>query len=205
MAFIPIPDCALVRLVAHWDGQEVINTTYWHKSGGWDATSLGSLAAQFLGWATLSWAPIVHTTVVVDFIQSVDQSVDSGAQAIVAPGTTLHGGVGGTPLSNNVSYCVSFRTGLTGRSNRGRNYIPGISQANLITPNRIDATYRAAVVSAYQDLLPGGSVTIGDWVVASRFHNKLPRTTGVTTPITSVITVDDILDSQRRRLPGRGV
>jgi len=46
--------------------------------------------------------------------------------------------------------------------------------------------------------------------VASRFSGvdgdgkPIPRTAGVVTPISNVIVVDRVLDSQRRRLPGRG-
>jgi hypothetical protein len=205
MAFIPIPLTALVRLVGHIDSQEIINTTYWTHETGWASTSLDALTSQFLNWVSTVFVNLVHTGYQVDFVQAVDQSVDGGAQSILPPGSALHGSKGGLLLPNNVAYCVSFRTGLTGRSNRGRNYVPAISDADLNGPNHVTSTFRGQVVSGYQDLLPGGAITVGNWAVASRFHNKLPRTVGVATPINAVLTVDDVLDSQRRRLPGRGV
>jgi hypothetical protein len=42
------------------------------------------------------------------------------------------------------------------------------------------------------------------WVVLSKFFAKNPRSTAVATPITAV-SADQYLDSQRRRLTGRGV
>jgi len=47
-------------------------------------------------------------------------------------------------------------------------------------------------------------------VVVSRFSgvdadgHPIPRTTGVSTLVASVAIVDPVIDSQRRRLPGRG-
>jgi len=44
-----------------------------------------------------------------------------------------------------------------------------------------------------------------DWVVVSRFHDNAPRTAGVVSFINAATVVDATVDSQRRRLPGRGL
>jgi hypothetical protein len=76
--------------------------------------------------------------------------------------------------------------------------------------NQIDSATAAAFVDAYSLLLDFGQDIGASWVVVSRFSgvdangDPIPRAAGVTTPITSVLVVDNIVDSQRRRLPGRG-
>jgi hypothetical protein len=45
---------------------------------------------------------------------------------------------------------------------------------------------------------------LGTWVVVSRFSGGVERVTGVTTPVVQAAYHDLNLDSQRRRLTGRG-
>jgi len=59
-------------------------------------------------------------------------------------------------------------------------------------------------VAAY-DLLANLFIASGaTWVIVSRFLDKAPRTTGISRTVSSVILVNLVADSQRRRLPGRG-
>jgi hypothetical protein len=72
-----------------------------------------------------------------------------------------------------------------------------------------DATVDA-FITAYEQLLTVGSIISAEWVIVSRFSGvdadkkPIPRAAAVITPITAVTVVDNIVDSQRRRLPGRG-
>jgi hypothetical protein len=204
MAFVPVPNTALVRVQGHLNGQEYVNTTYREKALGWTSTDLFNLATEMMTWATTRFLTLVHSQFQLDLIQCVDLSVDGGAQATVAAPAGSVGTRGGLCLPNNVAYTVSFRTGRTGRSFRGRNYIGGINDDAVVGTNTVKPTYRADVVSVFNDLIGSTLITQGTWVVVSRVHDKIPLSTGVTTVITTVITVDNVLDSQRRRLPGRG-
>ena len=64
---------------------------------------------------------------------------------------------------------------------------------------------------AYEGLPSVATVAGYTWVVASRFSgvdaegDPIPRAAGITTPITTVLIVDNLVDSQRRRLSGRGI
>lgn len=111
----------------------------------------------------------------------------------------------GTAWPNNVALCVSFRTNLRGRSNRGRNYWFGFGISQRQGANTVTSTYRNNVIAFYQRLLPGGSSdpTPWRWVVLSRQQDGEEE--GRAVPIETVLCVDDVLDSARRRLPGRGL
>jgi len=112
-------------------------------------------------------------------------------------------------LPNNVAVTVSFRTGLSGRFARGRNYVSGLSE-DAVVLNTVDSAVLADIQAGYEALQDVASDNTSTWVVVSRFSGvdgdgvPIPRVEGVTTPITAVIIVDSIIDSQRRRLPGRG-
>jgi hypothetical protein len=108
------------------------------------------------------------------------------------------------------TFVVSFRTDLRGRSFRGRNYVIGLTE-DMVDGNSLEAGVSEPWRLAYAHL--GTLVADIDWtwVVVSRFSGvsgsppePTPRVAGVTTPITSVVVVDQFIDSQRRRLSGRG-
>jgi hypothetical protein len=75
---------------------------------------------------------------------------------------------------------------------------------NDVAGNQLNSIVQAAFVAAYEELLDPAVITVGEWSVASRFTNNEPRTTGISAPVTAVQATDNIVDSQRRRLPGRG-
>lgn len=113
------------------------------------------------------------------------------------------GGGGGGVMPNEVALCMSLRSGLTGRSTRGRVYVPGIP-STVVTGNVINSTFTSAMLTAWNALIPLATSAGFPWCVLSRETNNTVRTTGVLFEITSVILVDDIVDSQRRRKPGNG-
>jgi len=121
---------------------------------------------------------------------------------------SANGGVGSVAtemMPNAMCACLSLRTGIRGRSFRGRNYVSGIPTAQ-VTENVMLGTFLDAIEAAYEELLPGGAhdPSPAQWVVVSRVFNKLPRTVGIATPIVNVLFTDNVIDDQRRRKPGVG-
>lgn len=113
--------------------------------------------------------------------------------------------VSGYGLPSNVSFCVSFRTGFVGRWSRGRNYCVALS-SQMVDGNFINSSVRNALLGYYEELL-FPSDYMGDnwcWVVVSRYYDHQPREQGTCLTVTSVIAVNDALDSMRNRLAGRG-
>lgn len=210
MPFVPVPNTIAVDVLYLLDSQRVENTLYFERSDGWDLASITAFLADLQAWISSELMPALSAS--IQFIELAARLLDTassiGLVNTVSP--PVSGGQPGDSVSNNVTYTVSFRTGLTGRSFRGRNYVPGLSVAT-IGQNTIAGGTRTALLAFYDGLRSLGGDNGISWVVVSRFSGvdpvtkkPIPRTTGVTTVITSVGTFDTTVDSQRRRLPGRG-
>jgi hypothetical protein len=121
----------------------------------------------------------------------------------ISPAST--GDLAGAPLPSNCTFCVSFRTDGRGRSSRGRNYVAGLAESN-VNGNVLDPVDADGIVAAYTNGILANVTLDGyfTWVVLSQYENKQPRTNALAQPVLSVLYTDRIIDSQRRRLTGRG-
>lgn len=106
------------------------------------------------------------------------------------------GGVAGDSAPSNAAICISLRTNLSGRSTRGRKYFSGLTTTDA-TNDVFNATKTAAVVTAINTLIANLS---GNGTPLAIFSRTIPALTTVVT----ATAVDNAIDSQRRRLLGRG-
>jgi len=206
MPFVPFPTTCQVELVFVLGAQITENVFHVKQDTDWDAAGLGSLALTFRDW----WLNNIRTHV-NEFMRltrvkarGLASSSDAGIEIAVSSGNA---GTNTTqPMPNNAALAVKWSTGLTGRSYRGRTYHMGLSASDVYATNAsiINTGFQATITTAYATLLT--LVNIGDQalVVASRMADSMPRTEGVSTPIIAC-SVEGTIDSQRRRLPGRGL
>ncbi len=204
MAFIPLPSG--IKMIYHYtkDQQQCINVQYAtiQVPGQTMGTYLsGAIAAMAAWWAVLR--TVIGSQTVVTAFEAADWSSPVGAVSIDTTITGASGAVTTTPVPNNVSLAVTLLTLERGRSQRGRNYIVGLGANNIINQNQVNSATATAILNAYTAL--GSSLLANDLapVVASFFTNGAPRVTGRAV-IISGHRVENICDSQRRRLPGRG-
>lgn len=202
MAFIPLPLTAEVVLRYSWQNQQVANVFHVRSNAGWTAENLVLLGQTFVTWWDDAMRPLVSNTVTLNEVVCTDFSVEDGRGVIVTDGLPLTGALTEESVPNNVSLAVKWTTGFTGRSFRGRSYHVGLTIAQ-VTANAVDSTPLAAITAAWTLLRTRMIAADYELVVASRQFNNAPRTVGVVTPIIGT-SVDSTLDSQRRRLPGRG-
>lgn len=114
--------------------------------------------------------------------------------------------VSNAALPGNVALCLSLRTGLSGRSRRGRIYLGGIPE-NYVTANEITAELASSINTKATEFLGDIATGLegqGEVVVISRYANKQLRTEPLVTVVTDMLLKDRVVDSQRRRLTGRG-
>jgi len=202
--FIPVDETVLVEMRMSLYAQKIENTLYFTKTGGWEAADFTALHNALLVWWTDTWAVGVASQVSLREIAITDLSSESATSSVVpAPTPNPTGHVTGLSLPGGSALCVAFRTLKRGRSFRGRNYVPGIGE-NRRSGNQVLSTMVADMQTAYNALIPLAADLGVDWVVVSRFANKLPRVTGIATKVNAAAVVDDNIDSQRRRLTGRG-
>lgn len=118
------------------------------------------------------------------------------------PLETVNGGSVSPIMPMNVTMAMNLKTGLAGRSCRGRNYIVGLTESECVGDG-ITAQARDDYLAAWAHLIQDAMDHSLTWVVVSRYFNGLPRTEAVTFPITT-ITCKPLVCSQKRRLSGRG-
>jgi len=106
-------------------------------------------------------------------------------------------------MPGGTTFCLSLRTGFVGRARRGRIYTIGMNEGQQ-SGGVVTSGYRNAWITNIQQLMLAVGTTNWELVVVSFMLNGLPRDEPLVTPVTTVLAVDDFVDSQRRRLQGRG-
>jgi len=136
-------------------------------------------------------------TYVLTLIEATDRSAPGGAYGSYTPLSGNAGSKGTDALPASVANVVKWTTGFAGRSFRGRTYVPGWVDADATGSSFVNSaiTQVQALASALLLYAGSGSQPV-DFMVASIKDLALRIVTG--------FAVDAIVDSQRRRLPGRG-
>jgi len=200
--YIPAADTAEVRLIYDTAGGIAENVINFRKSGGWTLGDLSDLAAAVEdSWET-NISPIVAETITLRETVATDISSEHGGQVTDVGG--ISGGQGNPVLPNNVTFVVSFRTASRGRSYRGRLYHVGITE-NFVTLDSLGDSNAAAFQADYENFFADivTAVAGAEHVIVSRCQSGVWLTVAEVTPVTSYF-VDSTIDSQRRRLAGRG-
>jgi len=186
-----------------WASQQVENVLHFqHVTDSPDPTNMAALAGVLDDSIDTDWRPIMSNT--VQFVEVyIEEYAGDVSQSYSMSGGLGVGGVTGDSMPGNCALCLSLRTEFVGRSRRGRFYTIGMAESHQ-SGGVVTSTYQTAWIAALEALRTAAAVEGWALSVASFFTGGAPRTTGLVTPVTSVITVDAIVDSQRRRLQGRG-
>lgn len=203
MPFIPVPQC--VELVANyiWDSQAVATVLHYQKPGVAAFADLLDLAENACADFETNIIPLMSPTVTLNSVKVIDLDTVISPTAESSFGLPANGGQSGASLPNNVACVVTKRTMFRGRSFRGRIYHFGIPETS-VTGNLVSGTYVTSMLAGY-NALKVITTTLGNWemVVVSRYTNNNPRESGIFSSVVSMDS-DGVVDSQRRRLPGRG-
>lgn len=203
MAFVPVANTLMIEFRMTVADQQVENTLYARAPAPPSYNGAVALAGILETWwetymaPTLSQGISLHEIYITDLTSANSFTVTHTVSPVI-PGT-----VANAVLPNNVALAVSFRTAQRGRSYRGRNYICGLAE-NQVTDSTVNGAVSTALIGAYNQFKIALDAEIYEWVVVSRYSAGQPRTNGIATPVTAVAVVDLTVDSQRRRLPGRG-
>lgn len=203
MVFTPAIFTAKAALVQEVFSQTIVNTLYFQFVNQPDEQSLQLLTSELATWWDTVLGPTMSVAVRLLRIEARDLTVQDGVTWTFTPTVNVTGDLPGDTLSNNVAFCLSFRTGFAGRSRRGRNYIAGLRTLDVVG-NELSVNRSNALRDAYTQLIGLANINGWDWVVVSTVGNKQQRVQALKTPVTAVLYVDRVVDTQRRRLPGRG-
>jgi len=202
MAFIPVPGVAQVNVNYRENNEPAQNTLYFASNSTIDTTNIQSLADDILAYwlaEMLVWLP--QTTQLFQ-VEAFSLDAQEGPYGQAVPDAPSFGGVFLDGDANNVTISVSHRSGLRGRSHRGRNYLAGVPKA-YIDANFVDVDWLLSVIGGYANMMGPNAVSDGwRWNIVSRRHNNAWRAEGIALPVRSVVIVDNVVDSMRNRLPG---
>lgn len=204
MAHIPTPNGVKVCMRYTQSGEDVCNVFHVNANAEPTEAMLDAIAQAFFDWWSVEMRPLQHAATSLTAIEVTDISGPDEEGIIFSAGLPLAGTHSGGSLPNNVTLATKLATGLTGRSRRGRSYLVGLPDSMLETGSQTVAdSYITLLQGAFADLLTALAVEGFNLAVLSLISGGVPRTEGVLTDVTSVVT-NDVVDSQRRRLPGRG-
>lgn len=205
MPFVENPNVAMVEFRQSWDDQKVENTLYFDRGTAPTSGQIAELAATLATWWETHMSPLQSNTVSLNEVVVTSLASETAPQLVYTFSLPAIGAQTAPSLPNNVSWAVKFNTVGRGRSSRGRNFFVGLVESH-VDQNEVSATHAAAIVDAYQELFTvlGDMTDPWTWVVYSRYTAGNERATGLAQAVTSVSPTDLIIDSQRRRLPGRG-
>ena len=193
-----------VKISGNKENIEDVVNTLWFKSlgGNLDEAYLLSLNIELITWWGGSIAPQLSPDIQLVEVTSTDQTAITGSS--VSSTAALAGTSTGASMPGSVCLTITFKTPFRGRSGRGRNYISGLREVDC-GGNACDPDVASDLAQGYDELRTSPLLT-GDavWGVVSHYSNGSPRASGLFQEITSTIVTDIFLDSQRRRLAGRG-
>lgn len=203
MGFVHFDDKTMELTARYlYDGQRVENVFHVRASVTAGLTEMTAAAVAFANWWNNNGKPISPTTVslVSILVKTLSTPIDPGIE--YTDGLPSAGTSAGAQLPNNATLAVKWITAFRGRSYRGRTYHIGLMETQVVG-NTVDPGALNLIKAAYQGLLVGLQSAGFPLVVGSKIGNKLERFIGLSTPVVS-LQIDPIVDSQRRRLPGRG-
>lgn len=204
MPFIPVPNTVQAELRFLSAGQRFENILYFQPIEELNVPQMLLLATSLAAWWSQTIASVINANVRLNEVYITDLTTASSPTLTYVPPTPLTGLNNSPVLPFNVAPSVSFRTLGRGRSSRGRNYITGLCE-DEVQENSVIQGVADTLVEGYNNLLdPANIAQSFEWGVVSRFTGKAPRAQGLFQPIVSAVMTDLFVDSQRRRLPGRG-
>lgn len=186
------------------DGQSINNVLHVDSPETWTDLRLQELANIMTSWWTVDLLPFLTSTYVLREIVCDSLAGINAPQFVATAGLPAPGLSGSAPVPNNVALAVSLKTGFRGRSGRGRWFLAGLTEG-VVTASRVSGTFRDNIVGAFGELRAALITANMRPVVYSTISGGDPRPVGIAFPVTSFAVVDDVVDSQRRRLPSRGI
>jgi len=216
--FVPCLNMAQFSLIFSTPSGDIAENNVWiRRSAAWDNAHLATMAGALVTWfgtgdgvhsyqnqmtnqcslVSVAWRD--HTT-----INGLSNNTQAG---LPLAGTDLTEGT-----NPGLTKAFTFRTGLAGKSFRGRAFFVGMP-ANVTAPAEqglVSAGWAGPVASAWGALI--AAVPAADasavWAVVSRFYQPggpgtptVPRANGVYTPVVAVGYAGLAVDFQRRRAP----
>lgn len=194
---------AKVAVMTRSDTQNWVNTLWFEHEGSITPEDLNDLAEAIWDWYETEIIGLVSDAVELYSVSARDYTVPNG-NIRYETRTAVAGGRSSGLLPSNVTMTVKFESGIASRAGRGRNYVVGLTE-DMVSGDDVVSPYATDYVDAYGELIAYVGPLGWSHVIASAAQcNEEPGICqGDVYPVLNYGT-DGIVDSQRRRLKGRG-
>lgn len=202
--FIPAPHVASVEFIYTLNTVVAENQIHVLAATDFDDSMVAQLWDTCKAWWSTTYKQQISTGCTFNRLKVKAQHSDTAPLLDTAILPVVIGVDSQTPLSNNASFALKLATGLAGRSARGRWYVAGLTALHSNNGVTMGGAKASALVSALQTLINDlGGISM-ELCITSYRHNGAWRAEAVSYPVTGVSYTDLSIDSQRRRLAGRG-
>lgn len=205
MPFQPVPGTAEFAAQYNYAGATWVNTFYAFKSGTWGSAELDAATAALMASLVANYKPLLSNTVTLAGVVSRGLRDEADVYSSDVTGAGI-GSVAQPIASPQASYCVTRYSALTGRSARGRVYLPAPATLQYDTNNKnlVGVSYRNAMIAMLDDVV--ADMEALDWsaVIVSRQQAGVVLPEAETYLQVGWRTRDLRIDTQRRRLTPNG-
>ena len=192
----------VIEIVLHatQEGSQRANVFHYQKllAGPPSSAQLLELATNWWNAIQAAYTQIANSNLNFDYVTARDISAPGLNEATYVIPQPHIGTAAGVALPANAAAVISWKTGQAGRSNRGRTYLFGLSDGHA-SGSTLTSTYLGLAALVALNIRSfnnaAGAVQVV-FAIASFTH-------GYYVIVTSA-TIDAFVDSQRRRLIGRG-
>jgi len=204
MAFVPAPNILQVEIRATKALQKIENRLYvncLHEPTNADIDAVNAVVATVIA---THWIVNLPSDITINSLFYRSLHTQNAIQREIPLTSNNVGQLITTPAPNQNTICISLRTSSAGRSARGRLYWLGLAESQYEVNQMVPADL-TSIVAAVAQMRSQLAAADHPWTIVSFVSNKVPRPGGpVYFLVSSVLAVDGTLDSQRRRMPGRG-
>lgn len=199
MPFIPVPNCVQARLIFQEDNGLIAQNVFYHATTS--APTSGDMDLIGETWLSI-WVAQMVTSVTTNWaLTSVNMRAMNEEEGIImnySPASPISG-TGSGPVPDQVTYTVTWSTGLIGRSARGRTYGIGLLAEAIQNRNRLTDAWRTSLTNGWVNIMQEFESVGHALQVVSFVEGGVPRVTGRKLPILAG-SVRFPLATQRRRL-----
>lgn len=190
-------------------GQIVQNVWHFRVSTSPDLTEMEAVETMFNDWVTGPYALSNSQDLTFVEFSVTDLNTATGIE-IVHSLDNIPGEITSPVKSNQDTFCIKLNTALRGRSFRGRTYVLAVATNLYADANSLSSSSVTTLVGHFTTLITDSGIAGHPLGVLSRYSGvdangkPIPRAAGLLTDVISATATDNIIDSQNRRLPGRG-
>lgn len=192
------PKTVQVNVYGHDESNdELLNVFHVATPDAVTDSNVADIAATVRTWTLNFYRNVWAENISSDRVVATDVSTADSFQTELIANTS--GGLIGAAVPSNVTLAVKKSTGRSGRSNRGDWYTwpCTVNQLEVLDSNLFLESHRDACLTNLNELLTDLLDAGFQMVVAS-------EATGLTRAVQTFVCTDRAVDSQRRRLKGRG-